>query len=230
MKKQDRQGVRTINGLEQKYDLGGMGGGNKQQSEQLRQLIQSFSQHTAAMNKEIASIKQQVSDMTPVVTVEDIEGGHRITLKDTDTEYIVDVMDGVNGHTPEKGVDYFTEDDIAMILAKFGDYIIECGSEDGWEWEKWNSGKLVCRGKFTEKITHYTTVNSFYGYHSAEYTYPVAFIDIPMMHYNCRVGTGFSISAGDVSHKKEYAKCYALSNASGEKDCVWIIEATGKWK
>lgn len=44
---------------------------------------------------------------SPIVTVEEIEGGHRVTITDKEDTETFDVMDGENGYTPVKGVDYF---------------------------------------------------------------------------------------------------------------------------
>lgn len=46
---------------------------------------------------------------SPTISVEEIEGGHRLTITDVNGTRTVDVLDGI---TPEKGVDYFTEEDI----------------------------------------------------------------------------------------------------------------------
>lgn len=62
--------------------------------------------------------------VSPVVTVEAIEGGHRITITDSLGDQTADVMDGkdgapgADGHTPEKGVDYFTDEEIEEVAQK----------------------------------------------------------------------------------------------------------------
>ena len=43
----------------------------------------------------------------PTISVSDISNGHRINITDTDGTKTVDVMNGENGYTPIKGVDYF---------------------------------------------------------------------------------------------------------------------------
>lgn len=45
--------------------------------------------------------------VSPVVSVEEIDGGHRITIKDIYGTKTIDVMDGKDGYTPIKGIDYF---------------------------------------------------------------------------------------------------------------------------
>ena len=103
-------------------------------------------------------------------------------------------------------------------------------SDDGWTRELWNSGKYICYGTFKETCTNYTEVNGFYGYHSSDLTYPAAFNEVPMVLYSCKVGSGFSMPSGDVSGTRFFARCYALSTASGEVECTWSIYAIGKWK
>lgn len=60
-----------------------------------------------------------VDGVSPVVAVEDIDGGHRLTITDKNGEKTFDVMDGAvgepgkdgidgqEGYTPIKGIDYF---------------------------------------------------------------------------------------------------------------------------
>jgi len=43
----------------------------------------------------------------PVISVSTISNGYRITITDTNGTKTVDVMDGKDGYTPKKGVDYF---------------------------------------------------------------------------------------------------------------------------
>lgn len=110
------------------------------------------------------------------------------------------------------------------------DYIVETGTASGWTYEKWLSGKYVCRTVKTETLSHYTTVGSFYGYVSSLIAYPISFPEIPIVHYNCKIGNGFAIPGGDVTVNKNSCRCYSLSTASGEVSCYWEIEVTGRWK
>lgn len=52
---------------------------------------------------------------SPTVSVEEIEGGNRITITDVNGEKTVDVMDGKDGSTPVRGTDYWTDTDKAEI-------------------------------------------------------------------------------------------------------------------
>lgn len=44
---------------------------------------------------------------SPTITVKTINGGHRLTITDVNGTKTVDVMDGEDGYTPQKGIDYF---------------------------------------------------------------------------------------------------------------------------
>lgn len=48
---------------------------------------------------------------SPVISVSNIAGGHRITIIDSAGKTNFDVMDGSDGQTPQKGVDYFDGQD-----------------------------------------------------------------------------------------------------------------------
>lgn len=62
--------------------------------------------------------------ISTTVTVESIDGGYRITFTDAVGSKEVDILhgkdgiDGEDGHTPEKGVDYFTEEDAQEIAQR----------------------------------------------------------------------------------------------------------------
>ena len=54
--------------------------------------------------------------ISPVVSVEEIDGGHRITIKDIYGTKTIDVMDGADGYSPIRGTDYWTDADKASIV------------------------------------------------------------------------------------------------------------------
>lgn len=65
MSKQDRQGVRTAQALEQKYnlgDIGKQGGELGKQNMQMSQLTQMVSQFMATTNAEIAKLRKELLD------------------------------------------------------------------------------------------------------------------------------------------------------------------------
>lgn len=79
------------------------------------------------------------------------------------------------------------------------DYIIETGTVDGWDYEKWLGGKYVCRKIYRETLTYYTVVGPFYGYVTSIIKYPITFTELPIVRYNARVSSGFAIPGGDVA-------------------------------
>lgn len=44
---------------------------------------------------------------SPIIDITEIEGGHRVTITDIDGAKSFDVLNGVDGYTPQKGIDYF---------------------------------------------------------------------------------------------------------------------------
>ena len=69
MSKQDRQGVRTPADIERKYNLGAMGEQNKQQSEQLNKLFQSFAQFESDTKAKIAELEEKYTSAYPVGSI-----------------------------------------------------------------------------------------------------------------------------------------------------------------
>ena len=70
--------------------------------------------------------KDGVDGISPSVLVEPIEGGVRITVVDAEGEKTADIMngkDGEDGHTPEKGVDYFTPEEIEEIAQRAAEMV-----------------------------------------------------------------------------------------------------------
>lgn len=64
--------------------------------------------------------------ISPDVSVEDIDGGHRVTITDKDGTKTVDVMDGSDGEdgkTPVKGTDYFTDADKQEIAERAAELV-----------------------------------------------------------------------------------------------------------
>ena len=120
--------------------------------------------------------------------------------------------------------------DSGYLTSLGADYVVERGVTNGWNWEKWDSGKYICWGIFQDTRAHYTLVNGFYGYYSSDFKYPITFPEPPIIHFNCKVGSGFAAPAGDVARSSSTARCYALSTASGEVACVWEMYVVGRWK
>lgn len=71
------------------------------------------------------TVAKTLSEMSLSVDTAEIIGGHRLTIKDAEGTKTVDVMDGSDGYTPVRGVDYWTIEDIATMKAKNEAYILE---------------------------------------------------------------------------------------------------------
>lgn len=60
---------------------------------------------------------------SPTVTITEVDGGHEITIEDINGVKTFTVLDGVNGYTPVKGVDYFTEEDISEVASRAAELV-----------------------------------------------------------------------------------------------------------
>ena len=60
---------------------------------------------------------------SPTISIEEIEGGHRLTITDVNGAQTFDILNGTDGQTPVKGVDYFTEEDISEVAAKAAEQV-----------------------------------------------------------------------------------------------------------
>ena len=49
------------------------------------------------------SMRKPRDGISPTIAVEDIEGGHRITITDAEGEHTVDILNGIQGDPGEKG-------------------------------------------------------------------------------------------------------------------------------
>lgn len=69
-------------------------------------------------DKKVAALSESIinvlEEMSLTVQTAQITGGYRLTIKDAEGTKTVDVM---NGSTPEKGVDYFTQADKAELVS-----------------------------------------------------------------------------------------------------------------
>lgn len=68
--------------------------------------------------------------VSPKISVTDIEGGKRITIVDANSTSVFDLMDGEDGYTPQKNVDYFDGED-GYTPVKGKDYFDGEDGQDG---------------------------------------------------------------------------------------------------
>ena len=53
---------------------------------------------------------------SPTVEIAEVEGGTQVTITDVNGPQTFTVLNGTNGTTPVKGVDYFTEQEVQQIV------------------------------------------------------------------------------------------------------------------
>jgi hypothetical protein len=69
----------------------------------------------ALLNKYIEQGGGGSDVVSPTITVAPIENGYKLTIKDINGEKSINILNGVDGYTPEKYKDYWNEADIAEI-------------------------------------------------------------------------------------------------------------------
>jgi len=119
--------------------------------------------------------------------------------------------------------------DLRYHGAVMTDHVVEQGTSGDWTYRKWNSGLAECWLKTTATLTHYTAVNGWYGYYSANYSYPISFTSVPATFPAAKAGSGFAMSS-DYSQERTYYRFYFLANVSGEQSCALSCYAVGRWK
>lgn len=121
--------------------------------------------------------------------------------------------------------------------ANLADYIVEVGTENNWEYRKWNSGLFemwrVYSGAPTGG-THYATVGNFYGYRLGGIGFPPSCTPINTNYHvddTWVVGNGFAMSSGTSSTKTLSSfGVYCLANVSGATSVNINLYVTGRWK
>ena len=91
-------------------EIAGSGGGGEVDPTAVQKIVEDYLAENPPESGEPGK-----DGVSPTVAVEIINGGYRITINDVNGEKDFDVM---HGHTPEKGVDYFTEEDIEDVAAR----------------------------------------------------------------------------------------------------------------
>lgn len=73
--------------------------------------------YTPRKNIDYFDGKDGDNGFSPLVSVSNITGGHRVTITDGNGMKTVDVMDGKDGYTPVRGKDYWTDADKAEMVS-----------------------------------------------------------------------------------------------------------------
>ena len=91
-------------------ELAGRGGGGEVDPSAVQQIVEDYLAENPPEPGEPGK-----DGVSPTVTVKTIAGGYQIIIEDVHGEISFDIKDG---HTPEKGVDYFTDEEIDEVAAK----------------------------------------------------------------------------------------------------------------
>jgi hypothetical protein len=69
-------------------------------------------------NNPPSAVEPGQDGVSPTVSVTETENGYTITIEDVNGTQTIDVLNGKDGYTPVKGVDYFTDEDVAIIATE----------------------------------------------------------------------------------------------------------------
>lgn len=123
----------------------------------------------------------------------------------------------------------------ATSYSPFFDHIIESGENENGAWEKWASGKLVCRGLISKYVEsgHTEEVSGWYVSKRIQVNFPKPFREEPMVTGNgwrtASDRNGIVVFIGGISTDSFYAWSGLLvsSTSTGWRR---TYEAVGKWK
>lgn len=112
------------------------------------------------------------------------------------------------------------------------DYVVEEGTNTGWEYRKWNSGKLEAWYK-ANNLTVYAD-NAFgnamyYHTYSNSWTYPSMFLTVTNLQVQAQTGNGFWwIQPHELN--PPYIPFYSISNRNTAADITLYGYMVGTWK
>lgn len=118
------------------------------------------------------------------------------------------------------------------------DYVVEWGQTDGWYWEKWASGKAVCRKRIAHKITAWGAWGGIYeGTSIPSQTYPFEFAELPAFGVRLANNSGSQWIAGfstdpltaTTTTSPKACPLRGSAGVTGETFYV-VLEAEGFWK
>ena len=133
-------------------------------------------------------------------------------------------------HTFYSEWDAYFDKDIYVGDIKIVDFPIEQGTSGIWTYEKRNSGVAECWGKWTGKLTNYTSTNNFYVY-VKKFNFPEGlFVSPPIPTYGAAVDNAICCSGLVLNLSKDSMNCYVMAIIGGENDVTFYIQAKGRWK
>lgn len=94
-------------------------------------------------------------------------------------------------------------------------YVTETGTRNGWRYYKLSDGNMLAFLHQTGNVTHYATVNGFYGF-TTSITLPFKMLNTDYEAFsNFKISNGFSIQCGCAGKSTTSAQVLALSSLSG---------------
>lgn len=118
-------------------------------------------------------------------------------------------------------------------IESLGDYVVEEGTHNLWEYVKWNSGRIELWGKFTQTVTSYAT-NAWVIGHASLTNYPSG-ITNPIAVATCqKIGTGGGVICYDYERTDYWsgiANNFNGTIAQGESRAIsWYVYVNARWK
>ena len=87
---------------------------------------------------------------SPEVEIFPIENGHRVQITDAEGIKSFDVLNGKDGYTPQKGVDYYTEEEKKELVDELSASLPEGGGVSEWDDIKNKPGDIVTEEELVE--------------------------------------------------------------------------------
>lgn len=121
-------------------------------------------------------------------------------------------------------------------LGKIADHPVETGTDGVWTWEKWDSGKAVCKAVFSGTIT---SIDQKWGDYLYEKTileatdYPIQFISVPLELPGLRCSAGVMLESHGAPSTTTTAKYYAVRpnrSIDGTGDYALSLYVEGRYK
>ena len=115
------------------------------------------------------------------------------------------------------------------------DFIVDCGTTDGWYFEKWYSGKAVCWKEVTVNIESWAVWSNYTyeGTPTVQVTYPSGlFTSVPHAKVSARSAAGVeSVETYGWGSKTTSPVYYAVRPSSVPKqDFTFLFDVIGRWK
>ena len=123
---------------------------------------------------------------------------------------------------------------IAQKVGLIADYVIETGTDSFWEYEKWASGKVICRGTTSITVTTWTAWGSLYEGTPClgQTAFPIGlFIEAPHFKVTLTGTVGMFPETYLTLTKDKTPMIYPVRPTSTSSSPVnYHMEAIGRWK